>query len=131
MTNYNCIIILYIGAEELGLLDSYIDKLKKIPTSKPSPVLKWLCFQHLFITSFLFKSKKLYFIQKFISRLVLFFYVSSSRFIIFRFLSEICMGLVLLPGGLIGFFSTTLLSWIGRPYKPMFGGLLDPIKSRK
>jgi hypothetical protein len=123
------------GAEELGLISSYQDMLGNTPVAKPSKILQWMSRQHLYTTSYLFKFTWCGLgvgmsIQRCISRLCLLLYASSSRAWYIRFLSELAMAVVLVPGCLFGYISNTLLTAIGKPYTPIFSGIIDKPKRK-
>ena len=59
------------------------------------------------------------------SQLLKWVYVPSritQRHVLYKVMSELCMAAVLLPGGVYGWLAMTVLQWMGRPWKPMFGG---------
>ena len=113
-----------LGAQELGLYPSYVTKLQSISCAQPSLTLKWMCRQHFYTTSLLYRNKQFYFLHQMHSSLLKWLYLpsnltQSNR--VLKWWSEFCMALALLPGALCGYVSTSVLKWRGTPWKPAFG----------
>mmetsp|Transcript_8622 Transcript_8622/g.8754 ORF Transcript_8622/g.8754 Transcript_8622/m.8754 type:complete len:295 (-) Transcript_8622:35-919(-) len=93
--------ILIEGAEELGIVPEYVNRLKSIQPAKPSRFLRTLSLYSLLSYSLCMRYKLTH-VTRLWSYLTGALYISPSRPLSLRIMSEIMLSVVLLPLALIG-----------------------------
>ncbi|GMI36894.1 hypothetical protein TrCOL_g13032 [Triparma columacea] len=113
------------GASELGLEQEYQKYLKDLVTDATPRYLRMIAINHLFLTSWMFRTKKRT-AARVISNAVNYFYLSSgnSTFITRR-ISQLLQAIVLLPGALVGSFIRAWGWWKGREVNGMMKIIID------
>ena len=96
--------ILIEGAAELGLSQSYMEKLRTIVPSDPPPYLKLIGFYSFFLTSFLFRNPKTRKISLVNNKMLNLLFVHPTSRPLYRMLSNLALTLWLLPTAFIGLF---------------------------
>lgn len=122
--------IILSGAQELNLVPEYIRKLNTTITAQPSAPLTWLTKQHMHFTGLMFRLKWRWMFRG-ISKLLWTVYASPQRPLPIVVLSEMAMGLILLPGAVLGTIIEACYKAKGQRPPSIFGGAMQAKPDKK